>query len=287
MAKKISKWFRIGVEGDTCDGRVISATDIQEMADGFDPRVYGCRINLEHIRSVIPDSPFCRYGDVTEVKAEVIDDDSALNGKLALFGKIAPLDNLLAMLAKGQKVYTSMEIRPNFANTGKCHLIGLAVTDDPASLGTEYLQFCSRAQQNPLAGKKDQPGDLFSVATLAELEFEDLPDTLLTKLSDTVKGIFSRKQTDDDARFGDVHEAVTAIAERVQTGGESAEVRFSAIETELTDVKKALAEQADATSQQFSTIKTTLEHTEDKTQPRRKLSAGGDGDSSGSTLTDC
>ncbi|WP_258924308.1 hypothetical protein, partial [Klebsiella pneumoniae] len=26
MAKKVSKWFRIGVEGDTCDGRVISAT---------------------------------------------------------------------------------------------------------------------------------------------------------------------------------------------------------------------------------------------------------------------
>ncbi|WP_224776429.1 hypothetical protein, partial [Citrobacter freundii] len=22
MAKKVSKWFRIGVEGDTCDGRV-------------------------------------------------------------------------------------------------------------------------------------------------------------------------------------------------------------------------------------------------------------------------
>ena len=281
MAKKVSKWFRIGVEGDTCDGRVISATDIQEMADGFDPRVYGCRINLEHIRSVIPDSPFCRYGDVTEVKAEVID------GKLALFGKIAPLDNLLAMLAKGQKVYTSMEIRPNFANTGKCHLIGLAVTDDPASLGTEYLQFCSRAQQNPLAGKKDQPGDLFSVATLAELEFEDLPDTLLTRLSDTVKGIFSRKQTDDDARFGDVHEAVTAIAERVQTGGESAGVRFSAIEAELADVKKALAEQADATSQQFSTLTTTLENTESRSQARRKLSTGGDGDSAVSTLTDC
>ena len=44
MAKKVSKWFRIGVEGDTCDGRVISATDIQEMAETFDPRVYGCRI---------------------------------------------------------------------------------------------------------------------------------------------------------------------------------------------------------------------------------------------------
>lgn len=287
MAKKVSKWFRIGVEGDTCDGRVISATDIQEMADGFDPRVYGCRINLEHIRSVIPDTPFCRYGDVVEVKAEVIDDDSALNGKLALFGKIAPLDNLVAMVAKGQKVYTSMEIRPNFANTGKCHLIGLAVTDDPASLGTEYLQFCSNAQQNPLAGKKDQPGDLFSVATLAELEFEDQPDTIITRLSDTVKSIFSRKQADDDARFGDVHEAVTAIAEQVQTSSESAGVRFSQLENELADVKKALAEQANATSQQFSTIKNTLDTTESKTQARRKLSTGGDGDSAGSTLTDC
>lgn len=287
MAKKISKWFRIGVEGDTCDGRVISATDIQDMADGFDPRVYGCRINLEHIRSVYPDSPFCRYGDVVDVKAEVIDDDSALNGKLALFGKIAPLDNLLALLAKGQKVYTSMEIRPNFANTGKCGLIGLAVTDDPASLGTEYLQFCSRAQQNPLAGKKDQPGDLFSVATFAELEFEDQPETIITRLSDTVKSIFSRKQASDDARFGDVHEAVTAIAEQVQTSGESAEVRFSQLETELADVKKALAEQAAATTQQFSTIKITLDNTEDKSQPRRKLSAGGDGDAAGSTLTDC
>ena len=43
MAKKVSKFFRIGVEGDTCDGRVISAQDIQEMAETFDPRVYGCR----------------------------------------------------------------------------------------------------------------------------------------------------------------------------------------------------------------------------------------------------
>lgn len=58
------------------------------------------------------------------------------------------------MVRAGQKVYTSMEIRPNFSNTGKCYLIGLAVTDDPASLGTEYLEFCSRAVQNPLAGKK-------------------------------------------------------------------------------------------------------------------------------------
>ena len=284
-ASKISKWFRIGVEGDTCDGRVISADDIQDMADTFDPRVYGCRINLEHIRSIYPDGPYARYGDVTEVKAEVIDDDSSLKGKLALFGKVAPLDNLVDMVAKGQKVYTSMEIRPNFANSGKCYLTGLAVTDDPASLGTEYLEFCSRATSNPLNGKKEQPGDLFSVATLAELEFEEQPETLLNKLTDTVKSIFSRKQLSDDARFADVHEAVTSIAERVQTGDEAALTRFTALENAIETLEQKLAAQGDEAAQQFSTIKTTLDKTESIKQPRRLLSTGGD--VADVTLTDC
>ena len=285
MAKKVSKFFRIGVEGDTCDGRVISADDIQDMADTFDPRVYGCRINLEHIRSIYPDGPYARYGDVTEVKAEVIDDDSSLKGKLALFGKVAPLDNLIDMVAKGQKVYTSMEIRPNFANSGKCYLTGLAVTDDPASLGTEYLEFCSRATSNPLNGKKEQPGDLFSVATLAELEFEEQPETLLNKLTDTVKTIFSRKQLSDDARFADVHEAVTSIAERVQTGDEAALARFTALENAIETLEQKLAAQRDEAAQQFSTIKTTLDKTESIKQPRRLLSTGGD--VADVTLTDC
>ncbi|PTA83876.1 GPO family capsid scaffolding protein, partial [Kluyvera sp. Nf5] len=85
-------------------------------------------------------------------------------------------------------------IQPNFANSGKCYLVGLAVTDDPASLGTEYLEFCRTAKHNPLQRFKASPENLFSVATLAELEFEDAPETLLNKLTDSVKAIFSRRQ---------------------------------------------------------------------------------------------
>ena len=284
MAKKVSKWFRIGVEGDTCDGRVISGNDIQEMADNFDPRVYGCRINLEHIKGLMPDSPFKRYGDVTEVKAEIISDDSALNGKKALFGKIAPLDELVSMVRAGQKVYTSMEIRPNFSNTGKCYLIGLAVTDDPASLGTEYLEFCSRAKTNPLSGRKERPEDLFSVATLAELEFEDQPDTLLTKLTDTVKGIFSRKQADDDARFNDVHKAVTVVTEQVQANHDATEQRLSAMELSLKTIKDDLTGQLEESQQKFTALETSLDKTESFAQRRREPSSGGNGDS---MLTNC
>ncbi|MFW3810725.1 GPO family capsid scaffolding protein [Klebsiella pneumoniae] len=284
MAKKVSKWFRIGVEGDTCDGRVISATDIQEMAETFDPRVYGCRINLEHLKGILPEGPFSRYGDVVELRSEKIDDDSVLNGKLALFAKITPTDDLIAMNKKLQKVYTSMEIQPNFANSGKCYLVGLAVTDDPASLGTEYLEFCRGAKFNPLNRFKAAPGNLISVATLAELEFEDLPENVFTALSDKVKTIFSRKQARDDARFQDVHEAVTTVSEHVQENLTATEQRLATLENAFATLKQDVTTKADQTRQAFSQLKTTLDNTESTTQPRRKLSTGGGGDE---LLTDC
>jgi len=284
MAKKVSKWFRIGVEGDTCDGRVISATDIQEMADTFDPRVYGCRINLEHLKGILPDGPFSRYGDVVELKSEKIDDDSVLKGKLALFAKITPPDDLIAMNKKLQKVYTSMEIQPNFANSGKCYLVGLAVTDDPASLGTEYLEFCRGAKFNPLNRFKAEPGNLISVATLAELEFEDLPEKMFTALSDKVKSIFSRKQASDDDRFQDVHEAVTTVSEHVQENLTATEQRLATLENAFATLKQDVTTKADQTRQAFSQLKTSLDTTESTTQPRRKLSTGGGGDE---LLTDC
>ncbi|EAA3735508.1 GPO family capsid scaffolding protein [Salmonella enterica subsp. enterica serovar 4,[5],12:i:-] len=284
MAKKVSKFFRIGVEGDTCDGRIISASDIQEMADTFDPRVYGCRINLEHIKSVFPDSPFKRYGDVVELKAEKIEDDSALNGKLALFAKISPSDDLVAMNKALQKVYTSMEIAPNFSNSGKCYLVGLAVTDDPASLGTEYLEFCRNAKHNPLNRFKANPENLISAATLAELEFEDQPETVFTALTDKVKAIFSRKQVSDDARMNDVHEAVTAVSEHVQTNLTAQDKRISDMETALATFKQELTGKVEETSQAFSDLKTTLDKTESFSQPRRTKASGGGGDE---LLTDC
>lgn len=284
MAKKVSKFFRIGVEGDTCDGRIISASDIQEMAETYDPRVYGCRINLEHIRGLLPDGMFKRYGDVVELKAEKIDDDSALNGKWALFARITSTDDLIAMNKAAQKVYTSMEIQPNFGNSGKCYLVGLAVTDDPASLGTEYLEFCRKAKHNPLQRFKASPENVFSAATLAELEFEDVPDTVLNSLADKVKAIFSRKQVSDDARMSDVHEAVTAVSEHVQTSLTAQDKRLSDMETALATFKQELTGKVEETSQAFSALKTTLDKTESFSQPRRTKASGGGGDE---LLTDC
>lgn len=284
MAKKVSKYFRIGVEGDTCDGRVIDANDINQMAESFDQRVYGCRINLEHLKSYSPDSTFRRYGDVIGLKAETIDDDSALNGKRALFAQISPTDELVLMNKDRQKIYTSMEIRPNFANTGKAYLVGLAVTDDPASLGTEMLEFSAKAKHNPLAARKSHPDNFFSAAVEVQLEFEDVAEPGVTLLN-RVKSVFSRKQATDDARFNDVHEAVNAVAVHVQEQGETIEARFTSIEKQLADQVVELKQSIEKGKQGVTAIENKLSITESFSQTKRPESTGGNNQND--VLTDC
>ncbi|AOA70850.1 GPO family capsid scaffolding protein [Stenotrophomonas rhizophila] len=65
--KKRSQFFRVAVEGATTDGRVIERQQIVEMAETYDPEVYGARIWVEHYRSALPDSPFRAYGDACQI----------------------------------------------------------------------------------------------------------------------------------------------------------------------------------------------------------------------------
>lgn len=165
------KFVRIATEGATTDGRAITRQQIQDMADTYNPAKYGARINVEHIRGVMPGGPFGAYGDVKALEARPVEE-----GKLGLFAQVDPTDSLKALNKQRQKVYSSIEMSPNFAGTGKAYLVGLAVTDSPASLGTEMLQF---AQQHPdvFKGRKQGPDNLFSAAVELDASlFADTPD---------------------------------------------------------------------------------------------------------------
>lgn len=177
MAVK-AKRFRIGVEGATTDGREISREWLVQMAAAYNPAVYTATINLEHIKSYSPDSTFNRYGTVSALGTEEIT-DGPLAGKLALYADILPTDSLVALVKQGQKLFTSMEVSTKFADTGKAYLVGLAATDDPASLGTEMLAFSASAQHNPLANRKQHPENLFTAATETEIELEEVEDSRL------------------------------------------------------------------------------------------------------------
>lgn len=177
MAK--TRFFRIALEGATTDGRTIERQWLTDAAATYNRETYAARVNMEHIRGITADKPFKSYGDVLSLKTEEVEIQLAgkTEKRLALFAELDVTDELIAINRDKQKLYTSIEISPNFANTGKAYLVGLAVTDSPASLGTEMLTFAAaQGEKNPLASRKQDPANLFSAADEpVTLELEEAP----------------------------------------------------------------------------------------------------------------
>ncbi|MDH3000947.1 capsid scaffolding protein [Chelonobacter oris] len=212
MTKK-AKWFVVATEGATTDGRTIQRVWIEQMAKNYDPKKYGARINLDHIHFWLyrKDEPHAQsYGDVLALKAE-----ENADGKLQLFAQLDPTEDLIELNKQRQKIYTSVEIDPNFADSGEAYLVGLAVTDNPASLGTEMLKFAANAQQNPFAQRKFNAENVISEAVETALDFsESEPEK--PSLFDKIKAMFSQKDRNDNQRFDDVDNAVLLLSDQVK-----------------------------------------------------------------------
>ena len=251
MASKAqkSKFFRVATAGATTDGRVIEAAELQQMARTYDPKKYGARIFIEHIRGLNPEWGFRAMGDVV----------AARNGEIELDGKklvtlevqIEPTAEFIGYTKKGQKIYSSIEIAPNFAGGNESYLIGLGVTDSPASLGTEVLQFAAQhPAASPFASRKQNKDNLFSEAIEFEFEFEDAEDGG-PSLVDRITALFKSKRDNDAARFTDVHSAVeqvAGVAGDAQLAADNAAADCAALRQEFSDYRAA----ADQRLQEFS-----------------------------------
>lgn len=277
MAVK-AKRFRIGVEGATTDGRTIERAWLEQMAASYNPQVYTALINLEHIKGYTPDSPFRRFGTVDKLEAEEIA-DGPLKGKMALYAWITPSADLVAYTRNLQKLFTSMEVNTSFADTGKAYLVGLAATDDPASLGTEMLQFSASAKSNPLASRKQNPENLFTAAEETLIEWEEVQGEK-TSLFARVTAMFTKKEQTDDARFSDVHRAVELVATEQQNLSERTDQALTTQGTRIAELETALQEQQAA----FSALEQKLSQ-EDSRKDYRQRAPGGEAPAG--ALTNC
>lgn len=259
-----SKWFVVATEGATTDGRKISPEWLTQIAKNYDPKKYGARINLEHFRWRYfdeTDAHSFSYGDVLAVKTE-----ENADGKLQLLAQIEPTDGLVKLVKAKQKVYTSVEIDLNFADTGEAYLVGLAVTDTPASLGTEYLTFCAGATQNPLADRKQKPENLVSEAVVANLEFAEEAIPFFERF----KAMFNKAKTDSEGKFTEHEKAMELLAEQFS----NLQTENSELKTELATVKDEFAElqkQAVEFAQKFA----ELEKQDSQNYTPRPVATGG------------
>jgi hypothetical protein len=276
MAKK-AKFKRVAVAGQTTDGRTIAPEWLTQAAKNYNREKYGARVNLEHYLSPFPDSDFRAYGDVLSVYAEEVEIDG--EKKMALFADIDPTEDLIKLNKARQKVYTSVELDLDFAGTGEAYLVGLAVTNTPASLGTEYLQFCAGAgDKSPLAARKQKSTNLFTCAIETEVEFTEEGDkgpSLLEK----VKGMFTRRDQASGEQFADVHQAVETVAKEVTSLDADLQKKF----TEQAKTITELTSKQDATAKALADLTAKLEGQEDFSH-KRQPATGSDGTS---IQTDC
>lgn len=137
MADLISSWITVLMAGSTVDGRIVEDKDLIDIVDTYDPAVYEASINANHYRNGI------RYGRVSELRLS----KHATLDKTTLQARLVPNTFFLELNKHKQKLHTSCELEYDFVGTGRTYLSGLAITDMPASLGTDRIEF-SRASRS-------------------------------------------------------------------------------------------------------------------------------------------
>lgn len=252
MKKTSRKKFRVAVSGSTVDGREISPVHLREAAENFNPDVYAARVNVEHYLSPCPSSEFSAMGDVTALSTEDIT-EGPLAGRTALYAEIEPTERMKQLVADGKKIYSSIELHPQFSVNGRAYLVGLAMTDTPASLGTERLKFTAQQRQAVMTFNSIQgEAPLISEAIESEIiEMAEQRQEEGTQWFNRVMGIIGRGRKADDASFSRIQEAVEGVATSqadiidrfnvLETRHQQDRQKITSLTTELTALKENCA----------------------------------------------
>jgi hypothetical protein len=131
-----TEWLCIATSGQAVDGRAIESQWLIDAAETYTRSTYTAMIWPHHPQYDVGEREFtCNLGEVDALKTETRGDI------VKLYAQLIPNQFLIDANLMGQKLFTSAEFISDFAGSGKEYLFGLAVTDIPASLGTEKMKF--------------------------------------------------------------------------------------------------------------------------------------------------
>lgn len=276
MSKK-TKRFRVATSGPTVDGREIKPEWLKQAAANYDPALYAARINVEHLRGYGVNSDFGAFGDVIALHAETNKD-----GRVELYAEIEPNEKAIAANKAGQKVYTSVELIPNFAGTGEAYMVGLALTDSPASLGTERLTFSAQQVSEGATytakpwgawGQQAAP-QAFGLATPIDAAELTATDGDTTSAAASLAAKFADLRAGLAAKFGRSDKATATLASEVmQTMNDMAEHTAAAVQKMAADLAATTAAH-NKLADEFASLKKQLEATPADNATRPKSTGG-------------
>lgn len=149
--------------GVSVGGREISQQMIDEMAESYNPSVYTARISKDQERRGE------KLGSVASLKK---------HGN-KLYAVLKPNSKLLHTVEQGQLLHAACEYIEEFAGTGKAYLTGLALTDNPSSLGTTQIHLSTTSNNSVVKKgsfykKEDQLSILKNRVTELSAQVENL-----------------------------------------------------------------------------------------------------------------
>ncbi len=273
-----TKPLLLATAGSTVDGRTIDDKMLEEMASSYNPKTYGARVNIEHIRGISGEGPFRAYGDVLELSVGEVDVD--FNGKTekrkALFGVLDVTDDAKKLNDASQKVYPSIEIEPNFGGKGFAYMMGCALTDSPASIATERLQF-NRA----LPGTLTVSGDKAEALEFADAGATEGGNALLSAMGKMFDGFAAKfTKADDKPKDPPATDPVSAALDFTQLRPLFEEVGTT-FATAINDMRTEFRAEADALAVKLKKLEDTQEATPATTFQQRPRANGNAGNYAG------
>lgn len=275
MAK--TKPVRIATSGNTIDGRHIDPVMLQQAAKNFDPVTYPARINLEHIPGVTGQPPFQSYGDIISLKTEdiTLDVGGKPEKRVALIAELDVTDDLIALNKKGQKLYTSIELYPNFADSKEAYVGGLAITDSPASLGTERLKDLLKFNRAKAFGAFVSEPTEFTLDLEASAVATSEAETFMTGVKNFLTG-FSAKPADPPVPPV-VTTAASAVAPDLAAFTTIMQEGFTKMFAAVEASAKASTAAVEKVSADLAAFKTEVEKAPANNYTQRPIATGGDG----------
>ncbi|MEC4729005.1 GPO family capsid scaffolding protein [Shewanella sp. D64] len=261
--------------GPTIDGRHVEQQVIDDIAELYNPKTYNARINEEHW------SWSDKCGSVLSVEKRGNE----------LWAVLKPNSKLLTTIERDQLLHTSCEIEPNYLNTGKSYLTGLALTDSPASLGTTAMHLSARKPADKgkimlctgatidkkmmLAEDADteeldqnQAKTLLSrlVSFLSERqEFSEQDDKEELSVDKEVKALLA-KNAEQNETISTVLNTLTAAVEKLSSQRNEVAIELTKLEeSEInTDVDEALTAKVELLTAEVSELKVLLSQQTDE-----------------------
>ncbi|XHA16489.1 GPO family capsid scaffolding protein [Citrobacter farmeri] len=242
-------WLCIATSGQAVDGRPIEAQWLIDAAETYSRKTYTAMIWPHHPQWDIKEREFtCNLGEVDALKVETEGDVTKL------YAQLIPNQFLIDANNAGQKLFTSAEFVPDFGGSGKDYLFGLAVTDIPASLGTEKIKFVVAGEE-----KDAERGNLetFSLGKLTTRQPERKETSFWAKLfsarkdfTPTPEPVTDKPTEGEEQKMEELKALIQQLLELVKNGKSAAEGEATDVDTpeqaaeEVADIAEEIADAA-------------------------------------------